>query len=48
MSQRDEEHRPVPRERSVCFASNGPQPTGAVYALCFERLRVTRLRNVPG
>ena len=40
---------PFRRARSVYFASDGLHPTGAAYALCFERLKsATRLLSVLG
>ena len=42
-------HDPFRRARSVYFASDGLHPTGAAYALCFERLKsATRLLSVLG
>jgi lysophospholipase L1-like esterase len=40
---------PFRRARSVYFAADGLHPTGAAYALCFERLKsATRLLSVLG
>lgn len=42
-------HDPFRRARPVYFASDGLHPTGAAYALCFERLKsATRLLSVLG